>query len=93
MQKRLLFDQPRRDAAGETQGHRLYERKEVLRGSQRLGVGHPSQVAAPLFRQRLACVLPLPNPLSLALIEPRRHFRIIERQLAPLVLARGRLRL
>ncbi len=91
MQKRLLFDQPRRDAAGGIQGHRLYERKEVLRSSQGLGFGHPPQVAAPLFRQRLPRVLPLPNPLSLALIEPHRHFNIIERQVAPLGLARGRL--
>jgi hypothetical protein len=88
MQKRLLFDQSRRDAAGGIQGHRLYERKEVLRGCQRLGIGHPSQVAAPLFRERLACVLPLSNPLSLALIEPRRHFNIIEPQVATPGLAR-----
>lgn len=49
----LLSDQSGGDVASRIQSHRLNERKEIIRGSQRLGVGRPAKVIAPLFRQRL----------------------------------------
>ncbi len=77
MQKRLLFDQPRRDAADGIQDYRLSEGKQILRGSQRLGIGHQAQVTAPLFRQRRRSVS-IDGPI-LALADPTagpfRHYR------------------